>query len=221
MAEYRSTFGAVIFDIGETLLDRTREYAAWADFFGVPAHTFSAVFGAMIAKGASVAQVLEFFDNGANPKALFERRADFGVSITIDEPDLYLDAFESIRALKQLGLVVGVAGNQSAAVSEQLRDLDLGADFIASSSEWGVSKPRREFFERAAREANTSPARTIYVGDQLENDVLAPMRAGLASVRIIRGPWGYLTRDEKAESECLAVITTLDQLAPLLGSPVR
>ena len=55
---------AVVLDIGETVLDRTREYAAWARFFGVPPHTFSAVFGAMIARGSKVAQVIESFAPG-------------------------------------------------------------------------------------------------------------------------------------------------------------
>ncbi len=42
---------AVVFDIGETLLDDTREYAAWADWIGIPRHTFSAVLGAITADG--------------------------------------------------------------------------------------------------------------------------------------------------------------------------
>ncbi len=222
-------FDAVVFDIGETLLDRTREYAAWADFFGVPAHTFSAVFGAMIARGATVAEVLESFDrrdgehsdsdsDSDSPRSVFERRVDAGAAIRLDERDLYPDAARTIRALKARGLVVGIAGNQPAAVSEQLRELDLGADFIGSSTEWGVAKPRPEFFERVAREAGTTPARTVYVGDQVDNDVRAPQRAGLASVRILRGPWGYLTRDAEAEAGCLAVIRSLDELVPLLGA---
>jgi FMN phosphatase YigB (HAD superfamily) len=212
------SFAAVVFDIGETLLDRTREYAAWAEFFDVPAHTFSSVFGAMIARGGSVSDVLEFFGGGADTSALFERRAAAAASITIDDRDLYPDARASIRELRALGYVVGIAGNQPSTVSEQLRHLEPGADYIGSSSEWGVSKPSVEFFLRAAREAGASPAATIYVGDQLDNDVLAPLRAGLASVRVLRGPWGYLTRDADAEAGCLAVIHSLAELPKLLGA---
>src|SRR5439155_9454391 len=39
---------AVVFDVGETLVNETREYGAWADWLGVPRHTFSSVFGAAI-----------------------------------------------------------------------------------------------------------------------------------------------------------------------------
>jgi hypothetical protein len=38
--------GAVVFDVGECLIDETREYGTWADWLGVPRHVFSAVFGA-------------------------------------------------------------------------------------------------------------------------------------------------------------------------------
>ncbi|GGP66847.1 hypothetical protein GCM10010231_42110 [Streptomyces sindenensis] len=42
---------AVVFDVGECLVDETREYGTWADWLGVPRHTFAAQFGATIAQG--------------------------------------------------------------------------------------------------------------------------------------------------------------------------
>lgn len=42
---------AVVFDVGETLIDETREYGTWADWLGVRRHTFVSVFGAVIASG--------------------------------------------------------------------------------------------------------------------------------------------------------------------------
>jgi hypothetical protein len=46
-----AVIGAVVFDVGECLVDETREYGTWADWLGVPRHVFSAVFGAVIARG--------------------------------------------------------------------------------------------------------------------------------------------------------------------------
>jgi anti-sigma regulatory factor (Ser/Thr protein kinase) len=43
-----AVIGAVVFDVGECLVDESREYGTWADWLGVPRHTFSAVFGAQL-----------------------------------------------------------------------------------------------------------------------------------------------------------------------------
>jgi hypothetical protein len=32
---------AIVFDVRETLVDETTEYETWADWLGVPRHTFS------------------------------------------------------------------------------------------------------------------------------------------------------------------------------------
>ncbi|HWD63238.1 MAG TPA: HAD family hydrolase [Humibacter sp.] len=207
---------AVILDIGETVLDRTREYAAWARFFGVPAHTFSAVFGAMIARGSKVAQVIESFAPGTPYVELLEARRAAGLDVGIEEADLYSDVREALAELEASGTVVGIAGNQPALTSERLQALDLGAAFIASSTDWGVAKPSAEFFVRAAGEAGARPERTVYVGDQIRNDVLAPQAAGLATVRIRRGPWGFIEHDADAESGCLAVVDSLLELPAVL-----
>jgi hypothetical protein len=47
----RSMIRAVAFDVGECLVDETREYGTWADWLGVPRHTFAAMLGAVIAQG--------------------------------------------------------------------------------------------------------------------------------------------------------------------------
>ena len=52
---------AVVFDVGETLVDETREYGTWADWLGVPRHAFSAVFGAVIALGDGLQGYLPVF----------------------------------------------------------------------------------------------------------------------------------------------------------------
>ena len=51
----------VVFDVGECLVDESREYGAWADWLGVPRHTFSAVFGAVIARGLDYRETFQVF----------------------------------------------------------------------------------------------------------------------------------------------------------------
>ncbi len=55
---------SVVFDVGETLLNDTREYGAWADWIGVPRHTFSAVMGVVTAAGRDIEETFQYFRPG-------------------------------------------------------------------------------------------------------------------------------------------------------------
>jgi FMN phosphatase YigB (HAD superfamily) len=209
------TVGAVYFDIGETILDRTREYAAWARWLGVPSHTFSAVFGAVIAGGGAVRDVIAYF--GSDFDAVRAHMDRDGAAPRLIEADLYPDVRTSLAKLRQLGLRVGIAGNQPGGLGEQLRALDLPIDEVSTSTEWELAKPSPAFFERIAQSAGLAPSSIVYVGDQIDNDIVPAHRAGLLTVRIRRGPWGYLVRDETAESVCLAVISSLTELPGVLA----
>ena len=80
---------AVVFDVGETLLDETSQHGAWADWLGVPRHTFSAMFGAMVATGREFRDALEQFKPGFDLATERRRRAEAGRDDTFTEADLY------------------------------------------------------------------------------------------------------------------------------------
>ena len=76
-----SPIRAVWFDAGEVLINETREYGTWADWLGIPRHTFSAMFGAVIARGDDYLQVFQYFRPGFDlnaelPDALTTLAAD-------------------------------------------------------------------------------------------------------------------------------------------------
>jgi len=48
-----------------------------------------------------------------------------------------------------------------------LRGLDLPADMIAASDDWGAAKPDPGFFEKMIEVSPCRPAETLYVGDRL------------------------------------------------------
>jgi FMN phosphatase YigB (HAD superfamily) len=112
---------AVVFDVGETLVDETREYGTWADWLGVPRHTFSSVFGAVIALGMDYREAFQYFRPGFDLVVERERRADAGQPETFGEGDLYPDARPAMAALRDMGVWVGVAGNQTSRAGEILR----------------------------------------------------------------------------------------------------
>lgn len=56
---------AVVFDVGETLIDETRIWAAWADWYGVPHLTLFGVLGGLIARGEDHRKLFEIMRPGS------------------------------------------------------------------------------------------------------------------------------------------------------------
>jgi FMN phosphatase YigB (HAD superfamily) len=209
--------GAVVFDVGETLLDDTREYGIWADWIDVPRHTFSAVLGAITAQGRDNAETFQFFRPGFDLAAERRRREEAGLGERITTEDLYSDVRSSLTELRARGIWVGIAGNQTARAAELLRDLDLPADGIATSGEWGVAKPDPGFFDRVADLAPCPRPEILYVGDHRDSDVLAATAAGMQAALIRRGPWGHLWAGDPAVTAAARwVIGSLAELPDLV-----
>lgn len=183
---------AVAFDVGETLVDETREYGTWADWLGIPRHTFSAVFGAAIARGMDYREAFQFFHPGFSLDAERAKRADSGKPESFGEADLYADARPAMEDLRSMGIWVGVAGNQTLRAGSILKSLDLPADMIATSDDWQASKPDISFFRALLDEAPCEASEIIYVGDRLDNDLKPAKAAGMRTAFIRRGPWGYI-----------------------------
>lgn len=186
---------AVVFDVGETLVDETREYGTWADWLGVPRHTFSAMFGAVIATGRDYREVFQHFRPGFDLETERSRRADAGKPESFGDDDLYPDARPCMSALRDMGVWVGAAGNQTTRAGRLLRELRLPADMIGTSDDWGVTKPDPAFFNAVIDAAPCSAERIVYVGDRIDNDLMPAKAAGMRTAFIRRGPWGYVLED--------------------------
>jgi HAD superfamily hydrolase (TIGR01549 family) len=203
---------AVVFDVGETLLDESTEYGTWADWLGVPRHTFSAMFGAVIARGDDYRQTFHHFRPGFDlaGERLRREEADFGEHF--DEHDLYPDARPSLEKLKQIGFLIGAAGNQTVQAEQQLRALNLPVDFIGTSAGWEVEKPSAGFFARIVGECGCPPEEIVYVGDRFDNDVRPALAAGMVAVFVRRGPWGYIYATHPEVARAHLRIASLDDL---------
>ncbi|MFF8639130.1 HAD family hydrolase [Streptomyces pilosus] len=182
----------IVFDVGETITRDDRYWASWADWLDVPRHTLSALVGAVVAQGSDNAEALRLVRPGIDVAAEYQAREAAGRGEDLDEGDLYDDVRPALSALRQLGVRVVIAGNQTVRAGGLLRGLNLPADLIVTSGEWGVAKPDPGFFQRVIEVAQAAPGATLYVGDHPANDVFPAKAAGLRAAHIRRGPWGHL-----------------------------
>ncbi len=88
---------AVVFDVGECLMDETREYETWADWLDVPRHTFHAMFGEVIAQGRDYRETFQEFRAGFDLHEEREKRAAAGQPKTFGDADVR-PALRKLRA---------------------------------------------------------------------------------------------------------------------------
>jgi HAD superfamily hydrolase (TIGR01662 family) len=178
--------------VGETLVDETRHWSDWAHWMGVPTLTFFAAMGVIVERRRPHREVFDLVRPGYDLAAETLKRQAAGWVYSLNRGDFYPDAFPCLADLRSHGYRVGISGNQPEAAEASLRAVGVPADFIASSSGWGVEKPSPAFFERVVQTAGCPAAEIAYVGDRLDNDVLPAKAAGMTAVFIRRGPWGIV-----------------------------
>ncbi|MFD0718538.1 HAD family hydrolase [Streptomyces globosus] len=213
------TIRAVVFDVGECLVDETREYGTWADWLGVPRHTFAAVFGAVIAQGRDYRETFQVFRPGFDLTEQREARAAAGQPEWFGEDDLYPDVRPALARLRADGLWLGIAGNQTVRAGGLLRDLfTKDVDLIGTSDDWGASKPDPEFFERVAAVVPAAASEILYVGDRVDNDLRPGKQAGMHTALIRRGPWSTIQWDTAEARELPTFrIESLAELSPVIA----
>ena len=178
---------AVFFDVGETLVDEERWWRVLCERAGLQPHVVWAALGATIERGEEHDALWD--------RLGVERPDGWWHDIPYHLDDLYPDAIPCLEAMRELGLRVGVAGNQTEELERWARDSALPADVVTSSASLGVKKPDPRFFEEIVRLAGgADPREVVYVGDRVDNDVLPARAVGLAAVHLRRGPWGRLQR---------------------------
>ncbi|HXI41719.1 MAG TPA: HAD family hydrolase [Bryobacteraceae bacterium] len=183
---------AVVFDVGETLVNESRLWRMWAEWLGVPDHVVFALLGASIACKEEHLPILQLLRPGFDLELAREERRRLGNPDEFDGSDLYPDVAPCIHALHMRGLRIGIAGNQPVVAEQALESLGLPVEFVAASERWKAKKPAPEFFQKIIGELELAAGEIAYVGDRLDNDILPTLSAGMVAVFIRRGPWGFL-----------------------------
>ena len=207
------TPAAIVFDVGETIVDETRAWSGWADWLGIPRLTFLAVCGAVIASGElDHREPLRIFRPGLDIRDELRKRQEAGVADLITPEDLYPDAVPCLRAMLDAGYRVGVAGNQPARAEAVVRGLGLPLDLVGSSEAWGVEKPDPRFFAKIAETLHLPPTEIAYVGDRLDNDIRPAAAAGMRAIFVRRGPWAWIQQPSGEPPEAALTVESLAEL---------
>jgi HAD superfamily hydrolase (TIGR01509 family) len=177
---------AVVFDVGETLVDEERWWRELCKRAGLQPHVVWAALGVTIERG-------EEHDALWGHLGL-EKPVGWWHDITYSLDDLYPDALGCLRRVRELGLRVGVVGNQTETLEAWARGAALPVDVISSSASLGARKPDPAFFHAVASLVGHAPSEVAYVGDRVDNDVLPAAAAGMVAIHVRRGPWGRIQR---------------------------
>jgi HAD superfamily hydrolase (TIGR01509 family) len=204
----------VVFDLGETLVDETRAWTRWAQWLDVPALTFMATLGAVIAERRHHQEVFRYFRDDFDFATERTRKHAAGLGWEIEREDLYPDALPALAELRGRGYRLAVMANQPLEAIPLMRSLPV--DAVAASAEWGVEKPDPAFFARVAAELDAVPEQIAYVGDRVDNDVLPAKAAGMVAVHLRRGPWGVLHAEWPEAARADLRLTSLAELPAAL-----
>ena len=175
---------AVVFDVGETLVDEERWWRRLAEREGLPPHVVWAALGVTIARGEDYTELWRHLGIDR------PRRSWDEIPYSLD--DLYPDALGCLERIRELGFRVGIVGNQTETLERWALESALPADVISSSASLGVRKPDPAFFRAVVELVDCEPGEAAYVGDRVDNDVVPALEAGLVAVHVRRGPWGRL-----------------------------
>jgi HAD superfamily hydrolase (TIGR01549 family) len=208
---------AVVFDLGETLVDESRGWTAWADWLGVRPFDLFAALGATVERRQDHRRALSLVRPGLDFERERAAKEARGTPWGFDATDLYPDALPCLEQLRAAGMRIGVVGNQPAAVESMVPELHGLVDVVGSSGRWDVEKPDPAFFERVVAEIGLEPDAIAYVGDRLDNDVLPSMALGMVGVFVVRGPWGLVQQSWPEAAQATLTVDTLDGLARRLA----
>ena len=209
----------VALDVGETLIDETRVWSVWADLLGVPRLTLMAALGAEIATGGDHRTAFEIV-GAPHWRELLPRAEDLYGGF--QPVDCYPDALPAVQELCARGYRVAILANQPARRTPELRALGFEPDVMAMSDEMGVYKPDAAFFQKAMELMGVPDAALVaYVGDRVDNDVIASAAAGMHPVWVRRGPWGVIQELPEELRRATMVATSLSEVVARIDDAWR
>lgn len=195
MPRYR----AVLFDLDNTLHDRDAAFAFWARRFvrerlgladGAAAEAVAAVLrldaDCRTDKGAFVSGMVARYPAlaGDADRLAASLRAEMLALVALPPESVAL-----LASLDDRGIPWGIVSNGSAAQHGRVRALGLAgrSPCVVVSASVGLRKPDPAIFRLAAARLASTPATTLFVGDDPAADIVGAAEAGMATAWLRRG----------------------------------
>jgi putative hydrolase of the HAD superfamily len=184
----------IIFDLDDTLVDRTQAFRNWAEEF---------IRDRRLDPDVALARIEELDEEGMRPRSSFlqEMRQEFAVQDPVEDLvaawwPAYLafyrcdpETLHALLLLKNHGWRIGIATNGDWRQEEKIRvaGLDAYVDGWCVSELAGVAKPDRRIFGLVAERCDAELDGAWMVGDSAVADIAGAANAGIRSVWIARG----------------------------------
>ena len=185
----------VLFDLDETLLDRTKSFLFYCEYL-IDKFFPQAI---SVEKRREIVDYLVEKDNGGyGDRAAFHEDAVMHLHFpcTADglreiwfrhfdefaaEEDGMKEVLEYLSKKYKLGLITNGSTDVQNAKIDAL-GIRHYFEIILVSEAAGISKPEKEIFLMACRELGIEPENAVYIGDHYENDYLGASQAGLHAI---------------------------------------
>jgi len=207
------TVKAVLFDLDETILDRTaslKAFLAW--------QVNGMLRSSICDKDAFCARFIELDDAGRVWKDVVYKQLvhefvikDWSAQELLQSYELAFCGFcvakqnviEALHSLNQLGLKIGLISNGKSPFQERnFRALGVSHlfDVAIVSEAVGLRKPDKRIFELACEQLNINPEECIFVGDNPVADIKGARDSGMNTVFVPGSVWSTC---EEADAVCI------------------
>lgn len=217
----------VLFDLDETLIDRTASISAYA-------HRLYSEFDTLIADEREhfLERFLELDANGyvdretffirldnyfASPKLNRDLISTHFAANAWSHPIIMAGAVEGLRTLRGNGVPIGVVTN-GGSTNQRKKFTNTGleelVDAIVISEEFGMKKPDPSIFLSACQQLQIDPVESWFVGDNPSLDIAGANGVGLRTIWLQRGTaW-----PQELPLCYTSAVTTLAEAFDTLGS---
>jgi len=155
-------------------------------------------FGLALSEYGKVIELVDNTDFSSEDVALRDIFENFRVEESSERKKLFLGKMENWKKdlslrngdidvlwqLRESGSSIGLLSNTNVFVEDvvEASGVERYMDFMVLSHKVGMSKPDRRIYELALSLGKNKPEEVTMIGDQIEKDVLAPMKLGMDAI---------------------------------------